>query len=62
MIILTNREYPLIPYLAFFSALQRKKETPLSKSLLGYRGKGGIRTNDYNVQYINHVWSSVKSL
>ena len=27
-----------------------------------YRGKGGIRTNDYNVQYINHVWSSVKSL
>ena len=42
--ILTNREYPLIPLIPLpFNALQ-KKEAPLSKNLLGYRGKTGIRT------------------
>ena len=60
---LGREKYPLIlSYPAFFQIFTTKKEAPLSKNLLFYRGKGGIRTNDYNVQYINHVWSSVKSL
>lgn len=35
-------ESALIPL--SFKALQQKKEAPLSKNLLGYRGKTGIRT------------------
>lgn len=48
--------------LLFISVLYNKKGDPSFEESPFYSGKTGIRTNDYNVQYINHVWSSVKSL
>lgn len=48
--------------LLFISVLYNKKGDPSFEEPPSLCGKTGIRTNDYNVQYINHVWSSVKSL